>query len=146
MHIERTGCFALPLSPEAAFPLFSPEGERRWVAGWEPVALHAPQGELAQAGAVFTTAVGGELTLWLVLELDRARRAARYARITPGSRLGTVDVRCRASDRDPGATEVDVTYALTSLSPEGEAVLAALTPDAFGAMLESWNRLIRATL
>jgi len=146
MHVERTGSFHLPLAPDAALPHLSPEGEQRWVAGWEPVAHHAPDGTLSRPGAVFTTAVGGELTLWLVLEFDPVGCGARYARITPGSRLGTVDVRCRESAREPGATEVEVTYALTSLSPEGEAVLAALTPESYGEMLATWERLIRATL
>ena len=146
MHVERTGSFTLPLAPDAAFPYFSPEGERRLVADWEPVAHHAPDGTLSRQGAVFTTAVGGELTLWLVLEFDPVERAARYARITPGSRLGTVDVRCQETKSEAGATAVEVSYSLTSLSAEGEAVLEAMTPDAYMEMLETWNRLIRATL
>ena len=143
MHVERTGTFFLPIPPDEALPHFTPEGESRWVPGWEPVAHHAPGGTLAAAGAVFTTAVGGETTLWLVLDFERDSRHARYARITPGSRMGTVDVVCRER---PGGTEVEVTYALTSLSLEGESVLEALTEDTFAEMLADWDRKIRATL
>ena len=143
MHIERTGRFTLPIPPEAAFPFFSAEGERLWVTGWEPVPLHAPDGDLAVAGAVFSTAVGGELTLWLVLEFDRVRRVARYARFTPGSRLGTVTVRCVA---EAGGTEVTVTYEMTSLSPEGAATLEAMTPEEYAGSLASWEREIRAVI
>jgi hypothetical protein len=143
MHIERSGRFTLPIPPAEAFPYFSAEGERRWVTGWEPVPLHAPGGDLGVPGAVFSTAVGGELTLWLVLAFDSHRFEARYARITPGSRLGTVTVRC-APDGD--GTEVTVTYEMTSLSPEGAASLEGMTPEAFTTSLAGWGKEIRAVL
>ena len=143
MHVERTGRFTLPIAPDQALPYFTPEGESRWVPGWEAVPRHAPEGELAREGAVFTTAVGGEETLWMVLAFDRERRQARYARITPRSRMGTVDVACRPHGT---GTEVEVTYALTSLSLEGDAVLEALTEDAYAEMLADWERKIRAVL
>jgi hypothetical protein len=144
VHLERTGRFTLPIPPDEALPFFSPEGERRWVAGWEPLTLHAPDGDLARAGAAFTTAVGGIETLWLVLEFDRERHHARSARITPGSRLGTVDVRCRPSDES--GSEVEVTYALTSLTREGEAVLEAMSEAAYAEMLRDWERDVRAVI
>jgi hypothetical protein len=144
VHIVRTGRFTLPLAPDAALPYFSPEGERAWVTGWEPVPHHAPDGDLARTGAVFSTAVGGELTLWLVLDFDRARHRARYARVTPGSRLGTVDVRLSAAAGE--GTEIEVTYEMTSLSPEGAATLEAMSAEAFAASLAGWQREIRAVL
>ena len=36
VHVERTGVVAMDLPAAEAFPLFSAEGERRWVAGWAP--------------------------------------------------------------------------------------------------------------
>jgi hypothetical protein len=143
VHVERTGTFALPIPPDQALAFFTAEGERRWVEGWEPAVRHAPEGDPSRAGAVFTTAVGGIETLWMVLDFDAERRRARYARITPGSRMGTVEVVCRAAD---GGTEVEVTYALTSLSTEGDAVLAELTEAAYAEMLADWESKIRAVL
>ena len=143
MHVVRTGSLTLPLAPDTALPYFTPEGESRWVPGWEPVAHHAPGDTLAHAGAVFSTAVGGETTLWLVLDFDRDRRHARYARITPGSRLGTVDVRC---EPDGDGSRVHVTYELTSISTLGESVLEALTDEAYAEMLRDWEAKIRAIL
>ena len=35
-QVTRTGCFTLPCSPDRAFPLFSPEGERLWIKTWNP--------------------------------------------------------------------------------------------------------------
>ena len=36
---RRQGSFVLPLPPAQAFDLFTAEGERRWVAGWDPEIL-----------------------------------------------------------------------------------------------------------
>jgi hypothetical protein len=65
---------------------------------------------------------------------------AADVRFTPGSRLGTVRVCCRAVDR--AHTCVTVTYALTALSPAGNDALADLTPTAYAAMLEAWRNAI----
>jgi hypothetical protein len=113
------------------------------VPGWEPVAHHAPGGTLSAAGAVFSTAHGGETTLWLVLEFDVDRCRARYARVTHGSRLGTVDVRC---EPEGDGCLVRVTYELTSLSTLGESVLGALDEEAYAAMLRDWETKIRAVI
>jgi hypothetical protein len=144
VHVERTARFHLPVPPERALPFFTPEGERDYVEGWDPEPLHAPSGSLAAAGAVFRTAAGGEETFWLALGLDPAAGTAAYVRITPGNRLGTVHVRCRAAGAD--RTEVEVTYRLTALAPAGESVLARMTEAAFAETIDGWRRDIEALL
>ncbi len=142
MHVERAGHFHLPLDPDTALDHFTAEGESAWVPGWEPEALHAPGGTLSATGAVFRTAVGGEETLWIVLRFDREARVAEYARLTPGSRLGTVHVAIEAAP--DGGSRVEVAYRLTSLSAAGAEVLAKLTPEAYTAMLADWRSKIVA--
>jgi hypothetical protein len=142
VHIERTGRFHLPLAPDQALPLFSPGASGAGSPAGSR-SRRAPDGDSRGRRRVHDRR-RRRLTFWLVLEFDRARRAARYARITPGSRLGTVQVRCR--DDGQGGTEVEVSYALTSLSPAGEAVLEGMTSPAYEEMLGEWNRKIRATL
>ena len=142
MHVERSGSFTLPMAIRHAFPLFTPEGERAWVAGWDPEYLHPDHPSIA-AGTVFRTAHKGEETLWLVLDYDPHTWTARYCRVTPGSRMGTVAVQCEAAGE--GATVVRVQYALTSLSTAGNAVLHALTPAAYAKMMEEWRELILAS-
>lgn len=138
-HVDRSGEFLLDLPIGHAFLLFSPEGERAWVPGWEPEYLHPNHPSLA-AGTVFRTSHSGEETFWLVLAFSPAEGIARYCRITPGSRLGTVEVRCR--EDQPGHTRVQVTYDLTAVAPAGNEVLSALTPAKYEEMLHDWQRLI----
>ena len=142
MHIERSTTIRLPIEPAEALSLFTPEGERDWVPGWDPEPVHAPGGSLSREGAVFRTAHGGEETVWLVLRVDPSEGVADYVRITPGSRLGTVHVRCR--EDGVGGSVVEITYRLTALSPAGAEVLEAITPAVFEADIGGWEEAIAA--
>lgn len=144
MHIERFTTIRLPIEPAEALPLFTPEGERAWVPGWNPEPVHAPGGSLSREGAVFRTNHGGEETVWIVQRVDPSQGAADYVRITPGSRLGTVHVRCKEDGE--GGTAVEVGYRLTALSPAGEEALGAITPEAFEADIRGWRAAIEELL
>lgn len=139
-HVERRHTITLAMPVEMAFPLFTPAGERDWVDGWEPEFLYPADGATG-AGMVFRTRHGGEETLWSCIEWSPAEHRVRYARVTPGSRFGHVEVACRA---DGGGTVVSVCYALTALSAEGEALLAALTEEAFRDGIDSWRAAIES--
>ena len=132
---------ALPL-PEA-FELFTPEGERRWVAGWEPRYLHPADGRL-EAGMVFTTAVGGEETLWMVSAHDPRAGHADYMRLTPGSRIGLVRIRCNALGER--RTRVDVTYEMTALSDSGNDAVRAFGDKPFASVMQAWSESIDCLL
>lgn len=134
MHIERTGHFRIPQPLSAAMFWVSPEGERTWVEGWDPRYLH---------DTVFTTDHHHEHTVWIVLRYSASEGVAEYARLTPGSRVGTVTV--TGVERD-GGTDLQVTYKLTSLTADGERVLAAMTDEAYAAMMREWQALITAAI
>ena len=132
-----TGRITVPLPPSEAFELFTPRGEERWVDGWQP-RFPTPTDDDSAPGTVFETAVHGEETIWVVLDREPGRRVS-YARVTPGSRAGTVSV--VLDDDGNGHSTVEVTYDLTALSPTGDqrlAELAAGYPD----MLEWWESAI----
>ena len=138
-RVVRTHHFELPMAPGEAFDLFTPEGERAWAKGWEPRYLHPRDGR-ATAGMVFTTGHGGEETLWTMTRHEPETGIAEYLRVTPGSRMGTVRVQCSEA---AAGTQVTVTYALTALTPEGNATLQALDASAYEAFIESWGSSIR---
>ena len=143
-HIHRTGTVAIPLTPDLAFPLFTPLGERRWAPGWEP-RFHSPADGEAGEGAVFsTTAKGHGETLWIIVDWQPERHRARYARVTPGLIAGTVEVTCAPG---PHATTVaTVTYDLVGLSPEGDRHLSGWTESWYAAYLKGWEEQISAAL
>ncbi len=135
MSIELTGEVRVDLPPDKAWILFTPEGERSWVEGWDP---HYPAGEVSeQVGTVFLT---GPI-VWVVVDFEPGR-FVRYARTTPGDRAGLVTVSFRA---DAEGTIATVTYTLAALSGSAAADL-----DTFAAgypeFLASWERMIAASL
>ena len=138
-HVVRSHSFVAALPLARAFPLFEPEGERTWAHGWDPRYLNPPDGK-AQPGMVFTTSHGNEETIWLVTRHEPAAGIVEYARITPGSRAGTVLVQCAALD--PARTRVTVIYALTGLSEAGNAHLRGLDEASFRTYIGSWEKAI----
>jgi hypothetical protein len=139
VHARLEHVIRLPLSADAAFPLFTPAGERDWVAGWDPEFIHPADGTTVE-GMVFVTRHGGEETLWGCALHDPVGRRLRYARVTPGSRFVFVDVTVTPAGRE--ACDVSVSYAATALTPAGAAKIAATSAEDFRADIEGWRTAI----
>ena len=142
-HLERRHVITLAGPVHRVFPLFTPRGEELWVPGWSPEYLHPASGE-TQAGMVFRTGAGEELALWSCLDWQPEAWRVRYARVTPASRFGFVEVVCR--EAPGGRTQASVSYRFTALNAAGEAYLDGLTEEAFTAMVEDWQVKIDAWL
>ena len=121
----------------AALALFTAEGERAWVDGWDP--RHPVPGRTAGAGAVFLTEHAGAETTWVVV--DQHADGVRYARVTPGFTAGTVAV--AVVEADDARTRVRVTYDLTALGDHGRAWLAAFA-DGYDDEIAGWESAIAA--
>ena len=102
----------VPLPVERALHLFTPVGERAWAPGWDPVFPAGESGDGAAPGTVFLTGA----STWVVV--DRAPDRVRYARVTPGVRAGTVEVRLRADEVRPSLPRDEV-LAMAPASEDG---------------------------
>ena len=119
-----THSFFIPLPAERALHLFTPAGERAWAPHWDPRFPAGEHGDGATAGTVFLT---GE-THWVVT--GRGEDHVTYARVTPGVRAGTVDVRIAP---EGAGTRVGVRYDITAL----------VADDDFDPDLAHWEPAIR---
>lgn len=129
-----SGRFELGVSAEEAIGFFTPEGEREWVPGWNPV---YPGGERSESpGTVFTTDAHGVDTIWLIQVIDREGCSAKYVRVTPGHLAGTVQVDC--ADREGEGCSVSVTYDLSLLPGSDASALDAYSDQSFEAMMNHW--------
>lgn len=142
-HVHATHRIHLGLPPADCLRLFTPAGEERWVDGWRPRYLPPGNGR-TEAGMVFTTGAGAELTIWCLTEFDADASLVRYARVTPASRAGTVEVRCRPAPG--GGSDVQVTYRLAALSEAGVEDLRAYEAEAFARMIDGWKQRIESML
>ena len=135
MRVVCTHSFTVDIPQDEALDLFTPEGERAWVSGWDPT---YPAGAPSDAlGTVFLTEHDDRSTIWTIV--DRRASAICYARVTPGHTAGIVTVGCRPSQATQ--TKVEVRYDLTALSPGGRHFLAAFAAE-YEAYLEGWAAAI----
>jgi hypothetical protein len=132
-----TGQFALPMPATEAIGWFTPEGERDWVPGWDPVYAAGRPSETA--GTVFVTDVDATPTIWVIHAIDRDRHEAAYARVTPGHHAGAVRVRCAAAD---GGCLVSVRYDMTLLSGADPTALYRYSDQAFADTMQEWSHAI----
>ncbi len=126
----RSGSFEVRLDPVMVLPLFTPEGERLWVEGWEPTYL---SGATDEVGAVWSTSHGA-LTLWVTV--IRTGDQVAFARVSDNGTAGMVSVYCEPAYS--GGTTVHVKYDLTATSTFGLTVLEQFAAG-FDEMLETWR-------
>ena len=99
------------------FPLFSPEGERAWVPGWDPELLHPRDTPWAE-GQIFRTREERGEAIWIVTRLQRSDYRVEYHRVEPGRYVARVRVAC--ADAGAGVTVVLTSYAFLGLSERAE--------------------------
>jgi hypothetical protein len=121
------------MAASAAIGLFTPEGERSWAPGWDPV---YPGG----GNEVFVTRSHGRETFWVTARSEPLSRL--YARVTPGVQAGTVEVTCRPEGE---GTVAEVRYRLTALDPAAAAELEAFAAG-YDEFMAEWERAIAAAL
>ena len=122
-----------------AFPLFSPAGEKLWIASWDPEYLYPPGAEWEQ-GQIFRTQEESGEAVWLVNHLDRAAHSAEYHRVEPGRYVARVTVGCEAVGRD--RTEVSIAYTFIGLSEQGNRDITAMSQQDYDAKLVKWTEWI----
>jgi hypothetical protein len=134
--------FHLDAPVTTVFPLFTAQGERRWVPGWEPTIVSGAE----ERGSVFLTQTHeGRAVTWIVVDYRPAEGRVSYARWVEGSNVGLVDVTCEPAAT--GGTRVSVRYTLTGLGHEGSKfVRDFLTEERYAGMIEQWRAATSATV
>ena len=139
--IAHTEAFEIDRPVDVVFPLFSPEGEKRWVPGWDyenvmgTTDLHEDY--------VFVTRNHDHASteaVWLVKRHEPERHLVQFYKVEPGDKVGVITVRCREAGE--GRTRVAVTYRYVGLSEKGNAFIAGFTSEGYAAFIEEWRRLL----
>ena len=90
LRVQRRGGLTLRGSVADVVPLFTAEGERLWVADWQPW-FPLPD-HVHERGEVWTTTAAAGTTIWVTA--DRRADGVLLARVTPDVAAGLIDVRC----------------------------------------------------
>jgi len=138
-QIARCGEFNLPCSADTAFPLFSPEGERDWIQGWNPRAVF-PNTLAFRRDTVFREGEGDDEAIWTILDADPQTRRAEYVRVAPASHTAHIVVKVDVIG--PERSRVFVSYTVTAFGERSESVLDAFSERAYMARMTHWQNLI----
>ena len=138
--MDMSGVVAVALPFAEAVPLFTPEGERPWVAGWDPHYVH-PVEPGAGEGIVFqTTNKGGRAATWVQTRFEPANGVASYVYVIPDHHTAMVDV--RVTPDGEGRSQASVRYRMTSLSPDADDFARAFG-EAFEDEMVDWAEAIQ---
>ena len=87
--IEHTRAFEMALPVSELFPLFSPEGEKEWVPGWDYQNVMGTT-ELSEDYVFLTKSHdhGATDAIWLVKKYEREAHLVEFYRIEPSDKVG----------------------------------------------------------
>jgi hypothetical protein len=134
------GSVLVSLPPREAFELFTPSGERRWAAGWDPSFPASPVDETAP-GTVFQTSHGHRAT-WVVVDCEPGQSIS-YANVVFDERASVV--RVHFNPGNDHSTIAQVSYFVTALSEEGDAAVD-LFASRYQSFLAGWETAIAAAI
>jgi len=142
-RISRTGTFELPCNAETAFPLFSPEGEKHWVPGWDPYPVF-PDTIAFVRDTVFREGKGNEEALWTIVEADLRAHRAEYVRVAHASHTAHIIV--EVEPLGPERSKVKVSYTVTTFGKHSGPLLENFSEQVYAAKMQNWQRWITGFL
>jgi hypothetical protein len=134
--VTLTGSVVVNRPPQTAIDLFTAEGERVWVEGWDPTYPDPGLEDATEPGAVWQTTRREGAVTWVVA--GRTPPEMRYVFFVENLVAGMVTVVCEA---DGAGSIARVRYDATALAPEGEAYLRALA-SGFDDEMRGWAAAI----
>ncbi len=139
--VSRNKAFEIAISIKDLFPLFSPEGEKYWVPGWDYENVMGTT-ELSE-DYVFLTKAHDHRTkdaIWIVKKYDPRSHFVQFYKIEPGDKIGVVTVKC--SEQEAERTSVEVTYKYIALSATGEGFVSEFSESVYEKFIGEWQTLL----
>jgi hypothetical protein len=121
--------------PEAVFPLLCPVREADWIQGWDPLLVVSRSG-IAEPDCVFTTTGAPTDAIWYVTRHEPENGFVEMLKITPSVTACRLAIQVYGV---AGGSEAVVTYAHTSLGPEGDKFVASFTEPYYLQFMRDWE-------
>lgn len=139
--ITHTKAFKMNVPIADIFPLFSPEGEKHWVPGWDYKNVMGTT-ELSD-DYVFLTKThdhGTSDAIWIVKKYDPKLHFVQFYKIEPGEKIGVVTVKC--TELEASKTMIRVTYKYLALSKGGEEFITVFNENTYEEFIDEWQKLL----
>ena len=123
------------------FPLFSAEGEKYWVPGWDYINVMGST-ELHE-DYVFVTENHDHASsdaIWLVKRHDPNSHYVEFYKVEPEDKVGIIAVSCDAISQSK--TKVSVSYEYIALSDKGNQFVTSFTQEDYKEFIGEWKRLL----
>ena len=139
--IKHSAGFDIAQPVEQVFPLFSPEGEKAWVPGWDYENVMGTT--VLSEDYVFLTRGHDHATstaIWLVKRYVPETWLIQFYRVEPTDKIAVVTVQCsKTSER---MTHVDVTYEYIALSDVGRKFIDSFAAKPYARFIDEWKNLL----
>lgn len=139
--ISHTKFFEMPVPVADLFPMFSPEGEKLWVSGWDYQNVMGTT-QLSE-DYIFLTEThdhGAKKAIWIVKRYEPNLHFVQFYRIEPEEKVGVVTVVC--TELEATKTKVQVTYKYVALSASGEKFVVGFSESFFEEFINEWETLL----
>jgi len=139
--IKRTAGFRIDQPIDLLFPLFSAEGEKLWVPGWDYKNITGSN-DLHEDYVFLTRNHDHASTdaIWLVKRYEPEIYLVQFYKVEPEDKVGIVTVQCNRIDE--GLTRVEVSYEYIGLSEKGDEFIEGFTSTEYEAFIGEWNNFL----
>ncbi len=118
-------------------PLYCPVRELDWVESWNPQIVYSNSG-LVEKDCVFITPNGNDDVVWIVTDYDIEKGHVEMFYHVPNILVTKLEI--QLTQLTETQTEAVLIYSKTSLSKEGDKVLADFTRENYEIMMDSWEK------
>jgi len=132
--IKYTEKFKISQPIEILFPLFSAEGEKVWVPGWDYENIIGSTDLYENHDHASTDAI------WLVKKHEPESYLVQFYKVEPEDKVGIITVQCIKID--DSQTQVEVSYEYIGLSRKGDEFIERFTSSEYKEFINEWNTLL----
>ncbi|OQW98259.1 MAG: hypothetical protein BWK74_04965 [Desulfobacteraceae bacterium A6] len=137
-RVTRTFTQQLVAEPTKVFPLLCPVREADWIDDWDPLVVFSESGA-AELDCVFLTKASPSNAIWYINRHEPGKGFLEMIKITPTVTACKLTIQlCQVE----GGSEAKITYAHTSLGPEGDAFVKSFTEDHYRQFMRDWEARI----
>jgi hypothetical protein len=140
--VKHSKKFSINQPIKIVFPLFSAEGEKLWVPGWDYENIMGST-DLHEDYIFLTKTHDHAATdaIWLVKRYDSESCFVQFYKVEPEDKIGVITVQC--IELEKCFTEVEVTYEYTGLSDKGNEFIDGFTSAHYKEFINEWERLLK---
>ncbi len=140
-NVKHTADFQINQPIEILFPLFSAEGEKLWVPGWDYENIMGSTD--LHEDYIFLTKKHDHASadaIWLVKQYKPEFHFVQFYKVEPEVKVGIITVQCTKINNS--LTRVEVGYEYIGLSKKGAAFIEKFTAAEHKEFIAEWNSLL----